>query len=101
MDRRQKLQSLLEGIMGSENVYYQPPSSHKMSYPCIVYDRNLDRTQHASNLPYLQTDRYQVTVIDRKADSNFPRVVARLPLTRLASRFVKDNLHHDVFDIYF
>ena len=40
MDRRLELQSELEKILGSRNVYYQPLPSLKLQYPCIVYERN-------------------------------------------------------------
>ena len=40
MADRVELQAYLEKILGSENVYYQPPSNVKMEYPAIKYDLN-------------------------------------------------------------
>lgn len=37
MANRLDLQALLEDLLGSRNVYYQPPESVKMNYPTIVY----------------------------------------------------------------
>ena len=37
MANRLDLQALLEDLLGSRNVYYQPPESDKMNYPAIVY----------------------------------------------------------------
>ena len=37
MDSRLKLQELLEKLLESKNVYYQPPESKKMEYPAIKY----------------------------------------------------------------
>ena len=37
MANRLDLQALLEDLLGSRNVYYQPPESKKMNYPAIVY----------------------------------------------------------------
>ena len=37
MANRLDLQALLEDLLGSRNVYYQPPESVKMNYPAIVY----------------------------------------------------------------
>ena len=37
MPSRLELQTLLEEILGSRNVYFQPPESVKMNYPAIVY----------------------------------------------------------------
>lgn len=40
MNRRYELQAVLEGILGSGNVYFQPPENLKMRYDCIVYERS-------------------------------------------------------------
>lgn len=34
MNRRYELQAVLEGILGSGNVYFQPPENLKMRYDC-------------------------------------------------------------------
>lgn len=100
MDRLQ-LQTLLEGILGSSNVYFQPPATVKMSYPCIRYERADSDTKFADNKPYSIKKRYQVTVIDRNPDSVIPNKVAKLPLCTHNTFFVADNLNHDVFSLYF
>ena len=63
MNRRYELQAVLEGILGSGNVYFQPPENLKVRYDCIVYERSEIETVHADNAPYRLLDRYQVTVI--------------------------------------
>jgi len=72
-----------------------------MKYPCIVYQRDLARTEFAGNLPYSYTKRYQLTVIDPDPDSTIPDKVAKLPMCTLNRFFIADNLNHDVFEIYF
>jgi hypothetical protein len=72
-----------------------------MKYPCIVYNRDAEDAKFADNGSYLRTKRYQVTVIDRNPDSDIPDKVANLPLCSFAQYFVIDNLHHDVFSLYF
>lgn len=101
MGQRLQLQSLLEDILGSRHVYFQPPANVQMVYPCIVYQRDYADTKFADNGPYRYTQRYQVTVIDRDPDSGIPEKVAALPLTTFSRFFVADNLNHDVFVIYF
>lgn len=98
MDRLQ-LQVLLEAI--TPNVYFQPPATIKMQYPCIVYSRDYAQELFASNAKYRRTKRYQVTVIDRNPDSDIPDKVAALPLCSTSTAFVVDNLHHDVFSLFF
>lgn len=101
MGRRLELQVLLTALVGSDKVYYQPPANVQMVYPCIVYDRDASDTKFAGNLPYLRTKRYQVTVIDRNPDSEIPDKVELLPLCHYERSFVSENLHHDVFSLYF
>lgn len=101
MAPRVLLQSLLEGVLGSGNVYFQPPPSVQMQYPCIVYKRDNARTEFAGNKPYSCTTRYQVTVIDRNPDSDIPAKVAALEMCILSRNFAANNLHHDVFNLYF
>jgi hypothetical protein len=101
MDRRLKLQELLELILGSRNVYFQPPSNVQMQYPCIVYNRDNAETAYAGNKPYRYTKQYQVTVIDPNPDSAVPDHIATLPMCVYSRFFTVDNLNHDVFTLFF
>ena len=83
------------------NVYFQPPAGLVMSFPAIVYARDRAETAFAGNLPYRNTKRYQVTVIDQDPDSLIPDKVAQLPMTTFDRWFAANNLNHDVFDVYF
>ena len=98
---RLQLDSILRGIIGSGHLYFQPPETVKMSYPCIVYELTDADTKYANNLPYMYSKAYQVTVIDRNPDSEFPDKVARLPMCRFARFFTADNLNHYVFILYY
>lgn len=101
MGQRLQLQTLLEDILGSGNVYFQPPANVQMQYPCIVYGKDDAVTEFAGNKPYSYTKRYQVTVIDRNPDSDIPDRVAQLPMCILNRVYTADNLHHDVFNLYY
>lgn len=100
MDRAQ-LQLILELLLGTSNVYFQPPASVEMRYPCIVYSRETYRPEFADNGLYHNKTRYQVTVIDRNPDSQIPPKVAKLQYCAHDRFFVKGNLNHDVFTLYF
>ena len=99
MGLRTELQSLLETI--TPNVYFQPPASLQMVYPCIVYKRDNMRPEFANNVPYLLTTRYLVTAIDRDPDSTIPSLIAALPLCLSNRAYSANNLNHDVFVLYF
>lgn len=101
MAPRLSLQALLETLLGSGNVYFQPPASVQMLYPAIVYNRDDMDAEFAGNFPYRLTKRYQVTVISRDPDSGIPGKVAELPLCAFDRFYVADNLNHDVFKLYF
>ena len=101
MATRLELQELLETILGSENVYFQPPSGHQMKYPCITYNRSNIRSRHADNHPYKLENEYTITVIDPDPDSIIPAKVALLPRVIFDRNFRSDDLNHDVFNILF
>ena len=101
MAPRLDLQGILEGILGSDHVYFQPPPSIKMEYPCIVYSRYSALSQFAGNILYKRDKRYTITVIDRNPDSDIPDKVAELPKCAYDRYFVTEGLHHDVFNVYF
>lgn len=99
--KRLQLQALLETILGSRNVYFQPPTNIKLKFPCIVYERDNVTSFHADNAPYRAFLRYKVTVIDRDPDSLIPREVAKIPTATFVRFYTADNLNHDVFNIFF
>lgn len=101
MGSRLDLQDLLETLIGSENVYFQPPPTYQMSYPCIVYQRSDINTDYANNNPYNLQKKYMLTVIDPDPDSAIPDQVAGLPTALFDRHYVFDNLNHDVFTIFY
>ena len=101
MGNRLDLSAIFKEILGSENVYFQPPASAKMGYPAIVYSlKNLGNT-HANDSVYRQLPEYQVTVIDRDADSEIVSKVSVLPYCRFDRQYASNNLNHTVFSIHY
>lgn len=102
MDRRLILHSKLENISGVDTVYFQPPESIKLVYPCIIYNlQNIDMT-YADNLNYRAHRSYNITFIHRDPDSPvIDRIVDALPSIRFDRHYVVDNLYHDSFVLYF
>ncbi|MBS6180570.1 MAG: hypothetical protein KH921_07255 [Erysipelotrichaceae bacterium] len=99
--KRTDLQTILEQILGSRNVYFQPPESVKMKYPAIVYGLDNIENEYANGGVYLSHRRYSVTVIDKDPDSPIVGKVSALPLCRFNRHYEKDNLNHDVFTLFF
>ena len=98
---RLQLQQVLEDLLGTRNVYFQPPPNVTMAFPCIVYNRQAGETKFADNDPYNFTVRYKVTLIGKDPDEGTFNKIAGLPMTIFRANYTADNLHHDVFDIYF
>ena len=101
MGTRLELHEVLCNIIGSRNVYYQPPESIKMNYPAIVYSRNDISNKYGDDIPYMQSVSYQVTVIDKDPDSTIVSDVSKLSYCRFNRHFTSDNLNHDVFTLYY
>lgn len=101
MGRRADLQTLLKGLLGTGNVYFQPPPTVQMVYPCIVYKRDYEKTFFAADKPYHLRKRYQVIVIDRDPDSAIPDKISALPMCIFDRFYTADNLNHDVFNLFF
>lgn len=101
MAPRSDLQELLTDALGSDHVYFQPPATVKLVYPCIIYHRDNARTAFADDVPYRYTKRYLVTVIDKNPDSDIPDKVAALPKCVFDRFYTADNLNHDVYKIFF
>ena len=100
MDNRLELQSQLEALLGSRNVYFQPPASVKLKYPAIVYSREDFVTEFANDGLYLHSPHYQIILIDPNPDSEYVEKILHLPYCRFERHYESDNLNHDVFRLY-
>lgn len=100
-DRQPELQSILEKLLGTSNVYYQPPENLKMEYPCIKYSKNIISSHHADNIKYVNKTSYNITVIDKYPDNDVIGKILEMPLSSYNRHYIWDNLNHDVIKIYF
>lgn len=101
MANRLELQSLLEELLGSKNVYYQPPESIKMQYPAIRYSKKTISSIYANNAKYSMQDCYELIVISRLPDNPVIKKLLELPYCSYDRSYVADNLNHDVLTIYY
>jgi hypothetical protein len=101
MAQRLELQEFLVDLLGSDYVYFQPPPTVQIKYPCIIYKRDDESTDFADNKPYKNKLRYQITVIDRNPDSDIPKKISELPSCVYDRFYTADNLNHDVYKLYF
>jgi len=99
--RRLLFHDVLTKLLGSDNVYFQPPPDRQMQYPCIVYERDNQSVLRSDNLVYNLRQRYQVTYIDQNPDGDPVDALAKLQFSAFNRHFVTSGLNHDVFSIYY
>jgi hypothetical protein len=103
---RLALHNIFIGILGTtglslSRVYFQPPSTIKLEYPCIIYSRSDQKNFFSNDRIYLGMDQYLVTIVDRNPDSLIPKKIQELPYCKFSTHFTKDGLNHDVYTLYY
>ena len=106
MDRRLKLDEELREIqeieLGYQHTYYDPPEEVRMKYDAVVYKKSDMNVRRANNKSYLIRDAYFVTVISRDPDTKVPHAIQeRFERCAPGRPFVRDNLHHFPFTIFY
>ena len=102
MARRLKLQEEFCTILESNNVYFQPPQSLRMLYPCIRYSPSIPNQTYADNKYYRGVKQYDGVIIDPDPESTIPdKLLATLPMVSLGKPYTSDNLNHFPFTIYY
>lgn len=98
--KREELNEILVGFLGTRNVYFQPAENVKMQYPAIVYSIDDQDAIYANNNPYRRQDAYQLTAIDRDPD-----VPVSKKIETMRARFVRadvvDGLNHRIYFLYY
>ena len=99
--KRLELHEFLVKILGSRNVYYQPPESVRMKYPAIKYSRDDIQNTFANINVFMQQYAYEITVIDEDPDSEIVDKISKLPTARFERHYTSDDLNHDIYKIIF
>jgi hypothetical protein len=98
-DSRLKLHMDLLEILGSNNVYFQPPESINMKYPAIVYSRSDIDNVHAGDNIYGQRIKYKVTIIDYDPDSLIVERMSKFKFAIFDRHYAVNGLNHDQFTV--
>ena len=98
--RRIELDRILRDLLGTPNVYFQPPTGQKMDYPCIVYKLADANDIHAENRIYRRLYRYTLTYITKDPDDPKRDEIDDLRYCSFDRFFTSDNLNHFVYTIY-
>ena len=101
MSNRLDLQAKFEEILGSRNVYFQPPASVLMKYPAIRFELKDFRTKSANNSAmYISNTGYECVLIMKEPDSEYLQQIFQIPYCKFGRYYRADNLHHYTFTIY-
>lgn len=101
MASRLILQTKLEELLGSKNVYYQSPSSTIMQYDAIRYSLSRKDTKFADDRRYKNMNCYDVIVISRLPDPEVVEKILDLPYASFNRHYVSDNLNHYSITLYY
>jgi len=100
MASRLILRDILKSIV--PKVYYQPPESKKLEYPCIVWSLNRIDPSYADNSTYRKEKSYQLILIHKDPDNTEVDQIASLPRCRMdRPPYQANNMYHYPFTIYF
>lgn len=99
---RKDFNTELVDFLGTGNVYYNPPESVKISYPCIIYKPSRPSGVNANNKRYFNMKCYEVTMISRDPEWGLPdQMMEHFSFCDLGVPFTTDNLWHWPFTIYY
>lgn len=102
MARRLQLHEELCTLLGTRNVYFQPPATVKLNYDCIIYSVNNREDLRADDQHYRNFVRYEVMLITRDPDSDLPDILLN-GFNRITHQrhYTADNLHHDIYTLFY
>ena len=98
---RVELHKKLVEVLGSSNVYFQPPESIKMKYPCIVYTLDGINNTKADNKTYIRNRSYTITLIHSNPDNDIVDKLLNLDYVKFNNSFQTQGLNHYVFTKFY
>lgn len=102
MARRLQLHEKLCEILGTRNVYFQPPESVKLKYDAIVYKISNRNDLKADDIRYRDLISYEIMFISRDPDSVIPeKLMNSFRYISSSRHYTVDNLHHELFIVYY
>lgn len=102
MERLQELHNKLCGVLGTSNVYFNPPETTKLKYPCIIYHREDGDSKYADDKLYRYYKSYQITVIDRNPTSDLSdKIHYNFDLCQFERWYIADGLNHWILRLYY
>lgn len=84
-----------------DNVYFQPPPSLQMTYPCIRYSQKDVNTRYADDKKHTDHILYELVVIDYDPDRKLAsKLYENLRYTTYDRDYIADNMYHTLLTTY-
>lgn len=100
--RRLQFDQELRDILGTTNVYFQPPTTLQMKYPCIIYFKTSLPARYANNLVYQYKQGYTVTYVSKDPDDEKPYdILKHFQYAKPDSFYKSENLNHTKLTIFY
>ena len=102
MANRLSLHAELVEILGSENVYFQPPASVQMKYDAIRYELSGKDLTRANDRIYRMVNEYSGVVISRDPECTIPyAILMHFEMVSFGRPYIAENLNHFPFTLYY
>lgn len=102
VDRRLQLHEELKKILGNSNVYFQPPESIKLKYPCIIYSYQRNQVRRANDKNYTLIRNYQLTYVTKDPDTALAdAMLDKFDHISMNRVFTSDNMNHYIYSLYY
>lgn len=99
MDRKTLHQNLIN-VLGTNQVFYEPPETVRMSYPSIVYSKGRINSMYAENKRYRNYTSYTIIVISKTPDLDVVNKILDWEYASYNRGYKADNLYHEVINVY-
>jgi hypothetical protein len=101
MLKRVDIQEKFKFLLGSNNVYYQPPANLKMKYPAIVYSLDGLDVKRFDNTRLINKNCFSVTHIYRNESENLVETMLKnFEYISFDNRSIVDGIYNDHYTIY-
>lgn len=100
MATRLELHTMLEKLLRSGNVYYNPPTNLTMKYDAIRYSLSSIQSTYANDAKYSNMKRYDLVVISKHSDPIVVDRILELPYSSFNTHYKSDNLNHYSITLY-
>lgn len=102
MASRLNLHEELCTILGTRNVYFNPPESLRLQYDCIKYSMTGMHSKRADDFAYGNTKQYTLVVMSKSPSCDIPeKILEHFPMARFDRQYAYDELYHTIILLYY